>query len=74
MNEALVQAAAKPYAAMKTDPFSILSLWRGEWVFTNCFESESFARDRFDILKRHVGGAMVLRNRTEIIDRNGLDG
>lgn len=69
-----MRAATKPYPAMKTDPFSILSLWRGEWFFTNCFESESIARGRWDLLKRHVGGPMVLRNRTDIIDRNGLDG
>ena len=58
----------RPYAAMLANPFSILSMWRGEWVFTSCFDSESEAKEKFAELNRVFPcGQRVLRHRTEVV-------
>lgn len=59
-----------PYKAMKSSPFSILEFWRGRWVFSGCFDSESEARAVW--ASYWSGLPNVLRERTEVLERRGL--
>jgi hypothetical protein len=72
-------ALNKPYPAMKNSPYSILSVWKGEWVFVSCFETEAEARESWSsllrLLPKYFQGQllqMALRNRQEIMAREGF--